>query len=226
MVAEVFADKLAAGWDIRPTIAVTKAHVNMPEIMDAMAAGRLKPDNDILSGSGDVQGDQGGDRAGVVAARHRRALRRQGSRSSPHALRADRRHVHRAGDAARPRAVPAADRRLDDLFLRRRVEARQARDQDRLPPPRRVQRLRRVRLRHLHLPALSRARHRDLHRDGAAGRRRRGHLQSQGRPRAGRGHQVPGLQRAQAPARRRFRRRSTSTAPNAWRACRTCASRS
>ena len=29
-------------------------------------------------------------------------------------------------------------------------------------------------------------------------------LQSQGRPRAGRGHQVPGLQRAQAPARRRF----------------------
>lgn len=55
MVAEVFADKLAAGWDIRPTIAVTKAHVNMPEIMDAIAAGRLKPDNDILSGSGDVK---------------------------------------------------------------------------------------------------------------------------------------------------------------------------
>jgi hypothetical protein len=39
----------------------------------------------------------------------------------------------------------------------------------RLPRPRRVQRLRRVRLRHLHLPALSRARHRNLHRDGAAG---------------------------------------------------------
>ena len=55
LVSEVFADKLAAGWDIRPTIAVTKAHVNMPEIMDAMAAGRLKPDNDILSGSGDVK---------------------------------------------------------------------------------------------------------------------------------------------------------------------------
>ena len=55
MIADVFADKLATGWDIRPTIAVTKAHVNMPEIMDAMAAGRLKPDNDILSGSGDVK---------------------------------------------------------------------------------------------------------------------------------------------------------------------------
>ena len=55
LIADVFADKLAAGWDIRPTIAVTKAHVNMPEIMAAMAAGRLKPDNDILSGSGDVR---------------------------------------------------------------------------------------------------------------------------------------------------------------------------
>ena len=41
MVAEVFADKLAAGWDIRPTIAVTKARVQMPEIKDAIAAGRL-----------------------------------------------------------------------------------------------------------------------------------------------------------------------------------------
>ncbi len=55
LVSEVFADKLAAGWDIRPTIAITKAHVNMPEIMEAMAAGRLKPDNDILSGTGDVK---------------------------------------------------------------------------------------------------------------------------------------------------------------------------
>src|SRR5689334_5709511 len=55
MVADVFADKLKAGWDIRPTIAVTKAHVQMPEIRDAIVAGRLKPDNDILSGSGDVK---------------------------------------------------------------------------------------------------------------------------------------------------------------------------
>src|SRR5262245_23138850 len=29
MVGEVFADKLKDGWDIRPTIAVTKAHINM-----------------------------------------------------------------------------------------------------------------------------------------------------------------------------------------------------
>ena len=55
LVAEVFADKLAAGWDIRPTIAVTKAHVQMPEIKDAIAAGRLKPDNDLLTPLGDVK---------------------------------------------------------------------------------------------------------------------------------------------------------------------------
>jgi GTP cyclohydrolase II len=54
-VAEVFADKLVEGWDIRPTIAVTKAHVQMPEIKGAIAAGRLKPDNDILASSGDVK---------------------------------------------------------------------------------------------------------------------------------------------------------------------------
>ena len=55
MVSEVFADKLAAGWDIRPTIAVTKAHVQMPEIRDAIAAGRLRPDNDLLMPTGDVR---------------------------------------------------------------------------------------------------------------------------------------------------------------------------
>ena len=54
-VAEVFADKLAAGWDIRPTIAVTKAHVGMPEIKDAIEAGRLKPDGEVLLASGDVR---------------------------------------------------------------------------------------------------------------------------------------------------------------------------
>src|SRR5579862_2905886 len=53
-VAEVFADKLVEGWDIRPTIAVTKAHVQMPEFKGAIAAGRLKPDNDILTPNGDV----------------------------------------------------------------------------------------------------------------------------------------------------------------------------
>jgi len=40
---------------VRPTIAVTKAHINMPEIKEAMAAGRLKADGDILKANGDVK---------------------------------------------------------------------------------------------------------------------------------------------------------------------------
>ncbi len=42
------------GYDIRPTVAVTKAHINMPELRDAIAAGRLKPDGTFLTKNGDV----------------------------------------------------------------------------------------------------------------------------------------------------------------------------
>ena len=52
LVSEVFAGRLAQGWDIRPTIAITKAHVTIPEIQAAMAAGRLRPDPLVLSPSG------------------------------------------------------------------------------------------------------------------------------------------------------------------------------
>jgi GTP cyclohydrolase II len=55
LVSECFGDLLRQGWDIRPTIAVTKAHINMPEFRDAIAAGRLKPDGRILMDSGDVR---------------------------------------------------------------------------------------------------------------------------------------------------------------------------
>ncbi len=53
VVGEAFAEYFAQGYDIRPTIAVTKAHINMPEIVAAMAAGRLAPDPTILSERGD-----------------------------------------------------------------------------------------------------------------------------------------------------------------------------
>lgn len=55
MTSEVFAEQIAAGWDIRPTIAVTKAHINMPELHQAVQAGRLQPDGDILAANGDVK---------------------------------------------------------------------------------------------------------------------------------------------------------------------------
>ena len=47
-VTDVFAAELAAGVDLRPTIAVTKAHVILPEVIEAMALGRLKADGAIL----------------------------------------------------------------------------------------------------------------------------------------------------------------------------------
>ena len=55
MPAEIFASEIAAGLDVRPTIAVTKAHMNMPEIIEAMRAGRLRPDGTILSAAGDIR---------------------------------------------------------------------------------------------------------------------------------------------------------------------------
>ena len=51
-VAESFATELAAGHDIRPTIAVTKAHVILPEIAEAIAKGRLRPDGRYLFDGG------------------------------------------------------------------------------------------------------------------------------------------------------------------------------
>ncbi|MEQ9641144.1 MAG: GTP cyclohydrolase II [Alphaproteobacteria bacterium] len=54
MVGEAFAEAIAAGKVVRPTIAVTKAHVNMPEIIDALRAGRLKADGKVVQANGDV----------------------------------------------------------------------------------------------------------------------------------------------------------------------------
>ncbi len=55
LISEVFARELADGWDIRPTIAVTKARVNLPEIKNAIASGRLQPDGQVLMENGDVR---------------------------------------------------------------------------------------------------------------------------------------------------------------------------
>ena len=55
LVSSAFADAIAAGVDVRPTIAITKAHINMPELLGAIAAGRLEPDGEILFANGDVR---------------------------------------------------------------------------------------------------------------------------------------------------------------------------
>jgi GTP cyclohydrolase II len=55
LAAEAFAAPAALGWDIRPTIAVTRAHLNMPEISLAMSLGRLRPEGAVLTAAGNVR---------------------------------------------------------------------------------------------------------------------------------------------------------------------------
>ena len=203
VVGEAFAKQLADGWDIRPTIAVTRARLTVPELKPCGPPGADR--GGWARGHRDRRGElhQGGDRAGVVAAGGGRALRRVRDRSPPPSVRADRRHVPGAGHALRSQGVPAADRRPDRLPVRRCRRARRSCAQGRVPRARRMQRLGRVRLGHLHLPAVSGARHRGVHRDRPGGRRRHHRVQPQGGQGARRGDQVPGLQRAQAAAGRR-----------------------
>jgi GTP cyclohydrolase II len=47
-VADVFSEYLAQGYDIRPTIAVTKAHIHLPEVRQAIAFQRLAVDGKVL----------------------------------------------------------------------------------------------------------------------------------------------------------------------------------
>lgn len=52
IVTEVFRPYYKKGYDIRPTIAVTKAHIDFPEVKDALRLGRLKADGKILKAEG------------------------------------------------------------------------------------------------------------------------------------------------------------------------------
>ena len=52
LVADVYRDYVQSGYDIRPTIAITSANIEVPEIRRALDAGRLSPDGRILRGAG------------------------------------------------------------------------------------------------------------------------------------------------------------------------------
>ena len=52
VVAQAYAAEMAAGYDIRPTIAVTKAHVILPEVIEAILSGRLVADGRVLTAGG------------------------------------------------------------------------------------------------------------------------------------------------------------------------------
>ncbi len=55
LAGQFFTDLLRQGWDIRPTIAVTRARINLPEILLAMRAGRLRADAAVLAENGDAR---------------------------------------------------------------------------------------------------------------------------------------------------------------------------
>jgi GTP cyclohydrolase II len=54
VVSEAFKPYFDQGYDIRPTIAVTKAHIRLPELDDAIEAGRIQVDGKILRAGHDV----------------------------------------------------------------------------------------------------------------------------------------------------------------------------
>lgn len=54
LVADEFKTEIAGGADIRPTIAITKARLSLPEVREAIAKGRLSVDGDVVHESGDV----------------------------------------------------------------------------------------------------------------------------------------------------------------------------
>ncbi len=53
-VGELYKSYYEKGYDIRPTIAITQAHINMPEFQEAIALGRLKIDGKIMKANGDL----------------------------------------------------------------------------------------------------------------------------------------------------------------------------
>jgi GTP cyclohydrolase II len=113
VVADVFRDWIERGYDIRPTIAVTKAHIDMPEVHHAIAAGRLHADGRILLANGSAVVTKAAIEPVWWLPGVARALRLHRGRPAPRAVRGNGRHVPRTRHAWRPRRVPAADRRPD-----------------------------------------------------------------------------------------------------------------
>jgi len=54
MVGQVYAEEIEDGLDTRPSIAITKARLTLPEVQGAIAEGRLKPDGEILLDTGEI----------------------------------------------------------------------------------------------------------------------------------------------------------------------------
>ena len=136
---EIFAKRMASGeLDVRPTISVTRSHLDLPEIKEAVSVGRLTPDAKFLMADGAVVTTKaaiepvwhlpgvarrfGADElrsalppSSPPTAVRPPAVRRGGEPSSARAVRAHGWHVPGAGDAGGPRDLPAADQRAHHL---------------------------------------------------------------------------------------------------------------
>src|SRR5271166_1795543 len=55
LVGEVFADRIRAGLDVRPTIAITTARLATPELRPLLADGRLRADGQVLLDNGEIR---------------------------------------------------------------------------------------------------------------------------------------------------------------------------
>ena len=120
LVADAFKREIAEGVDIRPTIAVTRARLDLIEMRDAIAARRLKPDGKYIHENGTLPVVKVAidpvwylpgmaERFGTTETNLRRALFEQTAGMFPELV--------TRPDHAR---VPAADRRHDRLSVRRR----------------------------------------------------------------------------------------------------------
>ncbi len=54
MTAEVFRPFIEKGFDVRPSIAITRAHIQLPEVVDAIRQGRVKVDGLCMKEGGDL----------------------------------------------------------------------------------------------------------------------------------------------------------------------------
>jgi len=55
LVGDVFAEQIAAGVDVRPTIAVTRARIDLPEIRTRIVTGEIVLDGEVVTDSGEIR---------------------------------------------------------------------------------------------------------------------------------------------------------------------------
>ena len=54
-IGEAFASYIKQGYNIQPTIAITRAHISIPEVVSEVAAGRIAVDGEIVGSAGDCK---------------------------------------------------------------------------------------------------------------------------------------------------------------------------